>query len=57
MAGNIIVIVIVCLAAFYIGKRIFKTFSGRKVGCGCGSQEGCGTLCEENQDSDPGHNA
>ena len=57
MAGNIIVIILVCLAAFYIGKRIYKTISGRKVGCGCSSQEGCTAVCEGNQDSEPKLNA
>jgi hypothetical protein len=59
VAGNIIVIIIVCLAAFYIGKRLYKTVSGRKVGCGCSSQEGCSTIedcaavCDGDQDSEP----
>ncbi len=57
MAGNIIVVIIVCLAAFFIGKRIYKTISGRKVGCGCSSQEGCTAICDGNQDSEPGPNA
>jgi hypothetical protein len=69
VAGNIIVIIIVCLAAFYIGKRIYKTLSGRRVGCGCSSQEGCTTVegcttiesstavCDGNQDPKPVRNA
>ena len=54
MAGNVIVIIVVCVAAFYIGRRIYKTFSGRKVNCGCGSEEGCEALCDGNQDSESG---
>ena len=57
MAGNIIVVIIVCLAAFFIGKRIYKTISGRKVGCGCSSQEGCTAVCDGNQDSESEPNA
>ncbi len=39
MIQNAVVLIIVLIAALFIGKRIYRTFSGRKVGCGCEAGE------------------
>jgi hypothetical protein len=53
LAGNIIVIIIVCLAAFFIGKRIYKIATGRQMDCGCDSGKGC-TACEVKENARSG---
>jgi hypothetical protein len=36
MLGNIIVIIVVCIAVFFIIRKIYGVVSGKDPGCGCG---------------------
>ena len=37
MLENLILWLIIGAAAVYVGRSLFRTFSGRTKGCGCGS--------------------
>jgi hypothetical protein len=39
MLDTIIVVAIVAIAAFFVGRRILRSFTAKQPGCGCG---GCG---------------
>jgi hypothetical protein len=41
MAQNIIVLVIVLVAIFFISRRVYRIFSNKKVQCGCAAEEDC----------------
>ena len=41
MLSNAIVIIIVCLAVFYVGWRIYKNITQKSMGCHCDFSEEC----------------
>ncbi len=46
MLGNIIVVLIVLLAAFISIRKIYKTLTGKSgCSCACGSSNGCTSSC------------
>jgi hypothetical protein len=52
MLSNIIVIIIVCLAVFFVGWRIYKKITQKSIGCHCDFSDEC-TECmasEKKQD-------
>ena len=56
---NIIIILIVALCAFFVGRRFYGNFRSRKgTGCGC-SCSGCGpdmaSICHPDKKSDTQH--
>jgi hypothetical protein len=42
MFDTIIVVAIVAVAAFFVGRKILRTFTARQPACGC---SGCGQSC------------
>ena len=42
MLDTIIVAAIIAVAAFFVGRRLYRTFSGKQAGCGCGQSGSCG---------------
>ncbi|WP_319585166.1 FeoB-associated Cys-rich membrane protein [uncultured Pseudodesulfovibrio sp.] len=42
MFDTVIVVAIVAIAAFFVGRRLYRSFTAKQSGCGCG---GCGQSC------------
>lgn len=61
MFEDIVVLIIVLLATFFVGRKIYKNLSSENITCGCGLEEDCpscsisntnkGTCCGTGQDS------
>ena len=49
MIDNVVVVLIVALAVFFIGKRYYKMLSNRRLDCGCGSKENCPTCLDRGE--------
>lgn len=42
MVENIIILIIVCVCAFFIGRKFYRQLKGKTPSCGCGCS-GCDT--------------
>ena len=41
MVQNVIVLLIVLAAIFFVGRRYYKAWNRRDAGCGCSPRDGC----------------
>ena len=49
MLSNMIVIIIVALAVFFIGRRFYRNITNKNSGCHCDATDECSTCIQSNK--------
>ncbi|MGE4192514.1 MAG: FeoB-associated Cys-rich membrane protein [Pseudodesulfovibrio sp.] len=50
MLDTIIVIAIVCVAAYFVGRRFLRPFTSKQASCGCSGCGQSGSCCGSSKD-------